>query len=46
MQDTYQSQWFAVEIDDIAMRSFIGATSVAYRKLAPRKPIGTNVLKR
>lgn len=40
----FQSQWFAVEIEDMAIRSLMGATSVQYRKLAPRKPMGTKVL--
>ena len=44
--NTYQSQWLAVEMDDMAMRRRRGATSVQYRKLAPRKPMGTKVLYR
>lgn len=43
---TYQSQWLASEKDVMAIRSFMGATSVAYRKFAPKNPIGTNVLKK
>lgn len=37
-------QWLAVEIEAIATRSLIGATSVQYKKLAPRNPIGTKKL--
>ena len=44
IEKTYQSQWLAVEMDDMAMRRRRGATSVQYRKLAPRKPMGTKVL--
>lgn len=44
MMGTYQSQWLAVEVDDMAILGRMGATSVQYKKLAPRKPIGTKVL--
>lgn len=37
----FHSQWLAVEIEDMATRSRIGAISVQYRKFAPRNPIGT-----
>ncbi|KAI6766809.1 hypothetical protein HG531_011169 [Fusarium graminearum] len=37
-------QWLAVEMEDMAIRRRIGATSVQYKKLAPRKPMGTKVL--
>lgn len=30
----FQSQWFAVEMDDMAILSLMGAISVQYRKLA------------
>lgn len=40
----FQSQWLAVEMEAMGTLSLIGATSVQYRKLAPRKPIGTKKL--
>ena len=43
---TYHSQWFAVEILDIATLRRSGATSVQYKKFAPRNPIGMKKLKR
>lgn len=42
----FQSQWFAVEIPAMGTRSRVGATSVQYKKFAPRKPIGMKKLKR
>jgi hypothetical protein len=36
----------AVEIPAIGTRSLVGATSVQYRKFAPRKPIGMKKLNR
>jgi hypothetical protein len=41
----FQSQWFAVEMEAMGTLSLMGATSVQYRKLAPRKPMGTKKLK-
>lgn len=43
-RETYHSQWFAVEILAMATLSLTGATSVAYKKLAPRKPMGMKKL--
>jgi hypothetical protein len=40
----FHNQWFAVEIPAIPTRSLVGATSVQYKKLAPRKPIGMKKL--
>lgn len=40
----FQSQWLAVEIDAIGTLSLVGATSVQYKKFAPRKPIGMKKL--
>ena len=42
----FQSQWLAVEIPAIGTRSLVGATSVQYKKFAPRKPMGMKKLNR
>lgn len=42
----FHSQWLAVEMEDMAILSLMGAISVQYKKLAPRKPMGTKVLYR
>lgn len=42
----FHSQWLAVEIDAMATRNLMGATSVQYKKLAPRKPMGVKKQKR
>ena len=42
----FHSQWLAVEIPAIGTRRRVGATSVQYKKFAPRKPMGMKKLKR
>lgn len=42
----FHSQWFAVEIPAIGTLNLVGATSVQYRKFAPRNPIGIKKLNR
>lgn len=42
----FHSQWFAVEIPAMGTRRRVGATSVQYKKFAPRKPMGMKKLNR